>query len=401
MKPIIEFQHVSKKFKIGATQQPYLSIRDAITKWLDFKKSNTTEFYALNDVSFNVEQGDTLGIIGKNGAGKSTLLKVLSKITPPTSGQIITRGRIASLLEVGTGFHPELTGRDNVFMNGSILGMRKKEIGKNFDAIVDFAGIEKFIDTPLKHYSSGMQLRLAFAVAAFLENEILVIDEVLAVGDAEFQKKCLGKMDDVSKSGRTILFVSHQLTALRELCDKAILLNAGTVQMQATSDKVIEQYIQQIQGNNEIRNLEQKDQAIYLSDLNIYGNANQTKNAILPYQDCYFELTIQSSEDFEGIQIGIGIDDKMNNRITTCFTKHLGLSFKIKKGLNKISCRIKQLPLKPDIYQIHIYIGSSFEVLDYRENLYQMEVLPVDYFYKETPDDSQGSVIIDQEWSTL
>jgi lipopolysaccharide transport system ATP-binding protein len=401
MKPIIEFQHVSKKFKIGAAQQPYLSIRDSITKLLDFKKSNTTEFYALNDVSFNVEQGDTLGIIGKNGAGKSTLLKVLSKITPPTSGQIITRGRIASLLEVGTGFHPELTGRDNVFMNGSILGMRKKEIGKNFDAIVDFAGIEKFIDTPLKHYSSGMQLRLAFAVAAFLENEILVIDEVLAVGDAEFQKKCLGKMDDVSKSGRTILFVSHQLTALRELCDKAILLNAGTVQMQATSDKVIEQYIQQIQGNNEIRNLEQKDQAIYLSDLNIYGNANQTKNAILPYQDCYFELTIQSSEDFEGIQIGIGIDDKMNNRITTCFTKHLGLSFKIKKGLNKISCRIKQLPLKPDIYQIHIYIGSSFEVLDYRENLYQMEVLPVDYFYKETPDDSQGSVIIDQEWSTL
>jgi lipopolysaccharide transport system ATP-binding protein len=242
MKPIIEFQHVSKKFKIGAAQQPYLSIRDSIHKLLDFKKSKTTEFYALNDVSFNVEQGDTVGIIGKNGAGKSTLLKVLSKITPPTSGQIITRGRIASLLEVGTGFHPELTGRDNVFMNGSILGMRKKEIEKNFDAIVDFAGIEKFIDTPLKHYSSGMQLRLAFAVAAFLENEILVIDEVLAVGDAEFQKKCLGKMDDVSKSGRTILFVSHHLESLTILCKKGVLLEKGKINMHGSIHDIIAGY---------------------------------------------------------------------------------------------------------------------------------------------------------------
>lgn len=211
---------------INHEHQPYLSLRDKFTGI--FKPTlPKEEFWALKDVSFDVYPGESIGIIGKNGAGKSTLLKILSKITPPTSGKIISRGRIASLLEVGTGFHPELTGRENIYMNGSILGMRRKEIQKNFDAIVDFAGVEKFIDTPLKHYSSGMQLRLAFAVAAFLENEILIIDEVLAVGDAEFQKKCMGKMEDVSKSGRTVLFVSHNIGAVRILCKKSILLNNG------------------------------------------------------------------------------------------------------------------------------------------------------------------------------
>ena len=227
MKPILEIQKISKKFRINHEQQPYLSLRDSVSNI--FKSKNTREdFWALKDVSFDLMPGDTLGIIGKNGAGKSTLLKILSKITPPTSGKIIGRGRIASLLEVGTGFHPELSGRENIFMNGSILGMRKAEILKNFDAIVDFAGVEKFIDTPLKHYSSGMQLRLAFAVAAFLENEILIIDEVLAVGDAEFQKKCMNKMDDVSKSGRTIILVSHSMNAIQSLSSKGLYLQAGT-----------------------------------------------------------------------------------------------------------------------------------------------------------------------------
>ncbi len=228
LKPILEIQNISKKFSINANQQPYLSLRDSVSSV--FKTKNKMEaFWALQNVSFNVEAGDTIGIIGKNGAGKSTLLKILSKITPPTSGKIICRGRIASLLEVGTGFHPELSGRENIYMNGSILGMRKAEIQKNFDAIVDFAGVEKFIDTPLKHYSSGMQLRLAFAVAAFLENEILIIDEVLAVGDAEFQKKCMGKMGDISQSGRTILFVSHSMNSIQSLCKKGVYMVKGIV----------------------------------------------------------------------------------------------------------------------------------------------------------------------------
>lgn len=242
MKPILEIKNISKKFNIQANTKPYLSLRESL---LSFAKpaSRKEEFWALKDVSFEVEQGDTIGIVGKNGAGKSTLLKILSKITPPSSGSVMCRGRIASLLEVGTGFHPELSGKENIFMNGSILGMRKAEIQKNFDAIVDFSGVEKFINTPLKHYSSGMQLRLAFAVAAFLENEILVIDEVLAVGDAEFQKKCIGKMNDVSRSGRTILFVSHSVNALKSLCQRGILLRNGMVETDADMNTALKNYL--------------------------------------------------------------------------------------------------------------------------------------------------------------
>ena len=207
-------------------------------------KSSSEDFYALNDVSFNVNAGESIGIIGKNGAGQSTLLKILSKITPPSSGKIISRGRIASLLEVGTGFHAELSGRENIFLNGSILGMKRAEIQKNFDAIIDFAGVEKFLDTPLKHYSSGMQLRLAFAVAAFLENEILIIDEVLAVGDAEFQKKCMGKMEDVSKNeGRTVLFVSHNMKAVQQLCKRIVWIHGGKVVADGLSRDISDNYL--------------------------------------------------------------------------------------------------------------------------------------------------------------
>src|SRR5665647_1581734 len=242
MKPILEVQHITKQFKIGAKQERYLSLRDALAN--PFKKKNNEDktFLALDNVSFDVYPGESIGIIGRNGAGKSTLLKILSKITPPTSGKIICRGRVASLLEVGTGFHPELSGRENIYMNGSILGMRKFEIDKHFDAIVDFSGVEKFLDTPLKRYSSGMQLRLAFAVAAFLEPEILIIDEVLAVGDAEFQKKCLGKMDEVSKSGRTVLFVSHDLSAVSTLTKKSIFLDKGKLIQFNSTPSVIQAY---------------------------------------------------------------------------------------------------------------------------------------------------------------
>ena len=241
MKPILEVQHLSKEFKIDIKQERYLSLRDLLSNpFAKNKKLRENTFFALNDVNFNVNAGESIGIIGRNGAGKSTLLKILSKITPPTSGKIICRGRIASLLEVGTGFHPELTGRENIFMNGSILGMRRAEIAKHFDAIVDFSGVEKFLETPLKRYSSGMQLRLAFAVAAHLEPEILIIDEVLAVGDAEFQKKCIGKMDEVSKSGRTVLFVSHDLSAVSTLTKKSIYLDKGQIMLYDNTPAVIQ-----------------------------------------------------------------------------------------------------------------------------------------------------------------
>jgi lipopolysaccharide transport system ATP-binding protein len=241
-KPIIEVRNLSKKYKIGERQR-YLSLRDSVSTLFSRKNTEGSEFWALNDVSFDIHAGESIGIIGRNGAGKSTLLKILSRITPPTKGSVILRGRMASLLEVGTGFHSELTGRENVFMNGSILGLKKREIEAKFDEIVDFSGVEQFIDTPLKHYSSGMQLRLAFAVAAHLEPEILVIDEVLAVGDAEFQKRCLGKMDEVSRSGRTVLFVSHNLGLIQSLCSKGILLIEGRIESVGKIDEVTRTYL--------------------------------------------------------------------------------------------------------------------------------------------------------------
>ncbi len=252
MKPILEISSVSKTFRLQHEQQPYSSLRESMMGIFSRSKTTKETFHALDNISFNVNAGESIGIIGKNGAGKSTLLKILSRITPPSSGTITVRGRIASLLEVGTGFHPELTGRENVFLNGSILGMTRREIAAKFDEIVDFSGTERFLDTPLKHFSSGMQLRLAFAVAAFLEPEILIIDEVLAVGDAEFQKRCIGKMESVSKSGRTVLFVSHNLGAVQALCEKTIYLHQGKIKEFAKSGPVIQQYLNEQSGQSTV-----------------------------------------------------------------------------------------------------------------------------------------------------
>ncbi len=250
--PIIEIKGISKKYRIQHTER-YLALRDVLSR--GFKQpfellmgkrhldSVQEDFFALRDVTLNINPGEVVGIIGRNGAGKTTLLKLISRITYPTSGEIHLRGRVASLLEVGTGFHPELTGRENIFFNGSILGMTKKEIERKFDEIVAFSGVEKFIDTPVKRYSSGMQVRLAFAVAAHLESEILLIDEVLAVGDLEFQKKCLGKMDSVAKGGRTILFVSHNMSAVQRLCNRAVLLNNGQSVLDGAVNYVTNDYM--------------------------------------------------------------------------------------------------------------------------------------------------------------
>ncbi len=250
----IRVRGLGKKYQIGGSQEKYLTMRDAIVNSVKspfhrilHRNSDPTanEFWALKDVSFDVEQGEVVGIIGRNGAGKSTLLKILSRVTTPTEGTIELHGRVGSLLEVGTGFHPEMTGRENIYLNGSILGMKKTEIEQKFDEIVKFAEIDQFLDTPVKRYSSGMYVRLAFAVAAHLEPEILVVDEVLAVGDAQFQKKCLGKMGEVAKEGRTVLFVSHNMAAVQSLCKKAMLINAGKIVDFDQTDSVISQYLLQ------------------------------------------------------------------------------------------------------------------------------------------------------------
>ncbi len=251
MSAALKIENVSKKYILKHNAQKVNSVRDMFDfsegGFFSGKQKSTSEtFWALKDVSFDVQQGDRIGLIGSNGAGKSTLLKVLSRITEPTHGSIRVRGRMASLLEVGTGFHPELTGRENIFLNGAILGMKNHEITKHFDAIVDFAGIEKFLDTPVKRYSSGMYVRLGFAIAAHLEPEILVVDEVLAVGDADFQKKSIGKMKDVSRSGRTIIFVSHNLTAVQGLCNNGAYLRNGQLIKFGEMDSVINEYIKNV-----------------------------------------------------------------------------------------------------------------------------------------------------------
>ncbi|HVT75253.1 MAG TPA: ABC transporter ATP-binding protein [Candidatus Paceibacterota bacterium] len=257
MEPIIEVKGIGKRYDIRHGQGGYIALRDVLMNVMrrpfSFAKDKAKrvagiktreDFWALRDVSFNVEQGEIIGIIGRNGAGKSTLLKILTGITPPTTGEIKMRGRVASLLEIGTGFHPELTGRENIFLNGAILGMTKKEIADNFDSIVEFAEIEKFLDTPVKYYSSGMYVRLAFSVASHMEPDILLVDEVLAVGDAEFQKKCMGKMEEVTrKQGRTILFVSHNLSAVKRLCKKTVLIEKGQVKMFDETERVITRYL--------------------------------------------------------------------------------------------------------------------------------------------------------------
>jgi len=258
MATAISVDGISKRYLIGELQSAYGTLRESVTAatrrfaHLDHKP-HEEEIWAVKDVSFELHEGDVLGIVGRNGAGKSTLLKILTRITTPTSGRATIRGRVGSLLEVGTGFHPELTGRENVFLNGSVLGMKRKEIARKFPEIVEFAGVEQFIDTPVKRYSSGMSVRLAFAVAAHLEPEVLLIDEVLAVGDAEFQRRCLGRMEDMSQSGRTVIFVSHQMQAISQLCDRAIQLEKGEIVNDGSAADVVARYLQVVGGSGSSR----------------------------------------------------------------------------------------------------------------------------------------------------
>ena len=308
----IEFENVGKMYRLGRVgtgtlshdlnrwwtttilrkEDPYLKIGETN----DRSKRGTSEYvWALRDISFNVEQGDVVGIIGKNGAGKSTLLKLLSRITSPTTGSIRYKGRIASLLEVGTGFHPEMTGRENIYMNGSIMGMTKKEITRKLDEIVDFAGIARYLDTPVKRYSSGMTVRLGFAIAAFLEPEILVVDEVLAVGDAEFQKKAIGKMQDVSRGeGRTVLFVSHNMDAMLKLCKKGVILENGKVKYQSDITSAVAEYQKSdLSESTFIRDETRPLPPVFLSSFNFVGSTNQEKGLFALNEKICFNLRIK------------------------------------------------------------------------------------------------------------
>ncbi|WP_332033755.1 ABC transporter ATP-binding protein [Kaistella sp.] len=305
--------------QIRGKEDPYLKIGESNDRT---SKGESEYVWSLRDINFEIEQGDAVGIIGRNGAGKSTLLKLLSKVTKPTTGKIYTNGRIASLLEVGTGFHPEMTGRENIYLNGAILGMTRKEITRKFDEIVDFSGVERYIDTPVKRYSSGMYVRLAFAVAAHLESEILIVDEVLAVGDAEFQKKCLGKMGDVSKGeGRTVLFVSHNMAAVSQLCHSGIYLKDGEILQHGNVKLIIDSYLKNSQKGSAIYiNEEQRNEDIFFRKIAIL-NKNHTLETSFDYDDeIIINLEIDNIKKIQKANIFVTIQDALQTRVFSAET---------------------------------------------------------------------------------
>ncbi|NML69381.1 ATP-binding cassette domain-containing protein [Chryseobacterium sp. RP-3-3] len=358
-------------YTIRGKEDPYLKIGEAN----DRTTKGTSEYvWSLRDIDFEITQGDAVGIIGKNGAGKSTLLKLLSKVTKPTTGKIYTKGRIASLLEVGTGFHPEMTGRENVYLNGAILGMTRKEITRKFDEIVAFSGVERYIDTPVKRYSSGMYVRLAFAVAAHLESEILIVDEVLAVGDADFQKKCLGKMGDVTKGeGRTVLFVSHNMAAVRRLCQKGILLKQGSIVCQDNMENVLNRY------DLEFRSGEKNFEINYPSAIDAKMQINRVKLAkpndhhiLFTDDDLIFEFDVTTRTPVEDAYITIDIKDQHDELIywTSDYTSQRYI--KSEKGEWKLQCKLPKGMLTQGYYvaTFAIYSPLSNQVIHYMPNFF-------------------------------
>ena len=371
MTPILDIDNVSKKFTIQH-QRGYKTFRESILDALKGNMNASEEFYALKDISFSVDPGDSIGIIGRNGSGKSTLLKILSRITPPTSGRVTCRGRMASLLGVGTGFHPELTGRENVFFNGSLLGMNRREIIGKFDEIIDFSGTEKFLDTPLKHYSSGMQLRLAFSVAAFLEPEILVIDEVLAVGDAEFQKKCIQKMESVVHGGKTILFVSHNMTAVANLCNKTVLLDRGDLVKEGVTSQVIDHYIT---GENE-RLSSAAHEVMVGNGVTIEKLVVNTRQNGSIFQELDFSFKLRSDRSNSISGLALLLHNEMNERVGILDLRNETLSSVSNKSTIEVSGMIRRLPLVEGTYYLGLNIVSNLYQGD-NEKLVKFEVHPV------------------------
>lgn len=362
MKSIISVEGLGKKYTIRHEGQGrYRALREEIFKLpqrlFQRKHQDKEEFWALKDVSFDIMPGDRVGIIGRNGAGKSTLLKLLSRITEPSTGKITLRGRIASLLEVGTGFHPELTGRENIYLNGAILGMSRAEVRRKFDEIVDFAGVEKFLDTPVKRYSSGMYVRLAFAVAAHLEPEILIVDEVLAVGDAEFQKKCLGKMEQVGQDGRTVLFVSHNMTAIQHLCSFGIHIESGCIAHQGNINDVLKNY--KLTTENSFFNFDTPDSfKAKITDFEVIDNKlvlGEKATFIIKYQSKELILEPQFFIEFINEQ-GILCASFISTFQETLFES-------ISPGIGCIKCTTEPLSLMPGEYTIHLALWITGELL--------------------------------------
>jgi lipopolysaccharide transport system ATP-binding protein len=363
--PAVRIEHLSKRYRIGAMRPDYHTVRDRLAGM--FRRSTappeSREIWALRDIDFEIGQGEALGLIGHNGAGKSTLLKILSRITEPTEGRAVLHGRVASLLEVGTGFHPELTGRENVFLNGAILGMTREEIRRNFDAIVAFAEIEKFLDTPVKRYSSGMYVRLAFAVAAHLTPEILLIDEVLAVGDADFQRRCLGRMNEVARSGRTVVFVSHNLSSIENLCPRSVLMSGGRVAAAGPTKDVLGRYLSQSASTAmwDLRGFADREGT---------GSAIVTKAEVLSadgsrivdepsfLEEFRLRIHYDAKQRLPGVAFGFGVLTEKNERVFLIETTDRGVTFDIGPGEGTVDCVVRAPNLLPGTYRLELWISE-------------------------------------------
>jgi lipopolysaccharide transport system ATP-binding protein len=420
--PAISVHGLGKQFQLTGRAGGYRTLResmvDAVRKPLRAVRSvGQTErasregeiFWALRDISFDVAPGEVMGVVGHNGAGKSTLLKVLSRITEPSVGYADVRGRIGSLLEVGTGFHPELSGRENVYLNGAILGMRRAEIDRKFDEIVDFAEVERFIDTPVKHYSSGMYLRLAFAVAAHLEPEVLVVDEVLAVGDAAFQKKCLGKMGEVASQGRTILFVSHNMNAVQRLCSRCILLERGQMKACGPTPEIVRQYLTSGMGETapgfwiDVTGASRRGTG-EARVAGVWYSSGEAAAGFRPYPEgpLEFRLRVHSNADREVGSMAVVILDQSHTKLVNADTLSLGRPVSLKAGENVVQIKIDKLYLNPGVYMVALWIANpTGGIFELAESAFQLEVAEYSPGEVRTRPQGDGTVPCNFEWDHL
>jgi lipopolysaccharide transport system ATP-binding protein len=404
----IQVIDLAKRFEIGSARGGYQLLTETITERVRSRgqRPPTREFWALEDINFEVKRGETMGIIGHNGAGKSTLLKILSRVAPPTRGEARLRGRVGALLEVGTGFHPELTGRENVFLNGAILNMSRREIERKFDQIVEFADIGPFIDTPVKRYSSGMQLRLAFSVAAHLEPEILIIDEVLSVGDLAFQRKCLGRMENAAAEGRTILFISHNLAAVQSLCDRAILLRNGRMVAEGDVSEVVDRYVSADTGEAHVdlkdRQARGGDGQLRFTDLQLQ-RGGQPIDSPTSGQDFDIVLTYETAEGrpLRGVNIAVAVTEHAaDHALLNLYSETAGVDFGAMPPQGEIRCRIPRCPLPAGQYNLSIWADITGQPLDLVNRAAEMTVASGDFYGSgRTPPPSHRTVMVDQEWS--
>ena len=417
----IRVEGVGKKYRIGAKREGYKTLRDALASAASAParvvrglagrnghggSDSRGEFWALRDISFELARGEVLGVIGANGAGKSTLLKILSRITHPTTGDIEIHGRVGSLLEVGTGFHPELTGRENIYLNGAILGMPRAEVRRKFDEIVDFAGVEQFLDTPVKRYSSGMYVRLAFAVAAHLEPEILVVDEVLAVGDAEFQKKCLGKMNSVAtKDGRTVLFVSHNMEAVMRLCNSALLLEKGNVKAYGHVGQIVTEYLKTGSSASEIVDLKSSVRPMPVrGQVRLLAASVISSNPQSPWKVPYgegivFDVEVEALGEVKESDLAVALLSSKGFEVASCLSSHSLPKLSLDPGKYKYRVEYKNLRLTPGLYRFGLGIRSNLGFEDYVAEAFELEIVPTEHSSSKEIDMFRGAIVPDVDFS--